>query len=106
MAGLLGLVLFAPWRWLQFGALVGLAGAGVLFLYGAERLVAQYSADLSTGARGGPMSGVLRAELGTTVDLERPLVSPRSRSPHSRRRALSAPVERDRPRDAGALADA
>jgi hypothetical protein len=87
-AGLFALTRFAPFRWLQVVGLVGLSATGALFVWRAERLVATYEADLSVGTAGDSSSGVLRAEVGTIVGLDRPVGSPRSRSPHYRRRPV------------------
>lgn len=76
----------APGDPLRFGAVVGLAVAGGIFLLEIDRSVQSYLRDLSEVAEGGPVSGIVRAEVESDVDLDDGMRRRPPRSPTVRRR--------------------
>ena len=64
---LAAVVLVGPGDAIRFGAIVGLAAAGGVFLWRIDRTVRTYVADLTSVDEGRAVSGVLRAEVESDV---------------------------------------
>jgi hypothetical protein len=92
--GALGTLAFLdPSHFLGLGALIGLGVLGGGYLVGADRVLSEYRRDLQSVHDDGETTGLLRAEVGSQVGLERPVGLPSQRSPHVRR----APVPGETP---------
>ncbi len=87
-----GLVLYDPSVALSIAGLLGLAALGAATMSVGERAVAEYERDLRAVRGGGPSTGLLRAEVGSDVGLERSVGLPSRRSPHARRTSRTGDV--------------
>ncbi|MGI0132148.1 MAG: hypothetical protein ACREDK_03510 [Thermoplasmata archaeon] len=87
----------APFAWTSALALLGLAAAGAAFLLHGDRLTREYAHDLAAARGSTNVSPALRVEVESDVGLDRAVVRPTSRSPHTRR--PSAAPAHESPRD-------
>lgn len=88
-------VLAAPragWGMLGVGGLIVTGGAYVVW---SQRLLSEYARDLRAMRDGVVSDGFLRAELGSSVGLDRTIGRPTERSPNARRRRPFSPSDRD-----------
>lgn len=84
---LTALALWVPLPYVGLAAVVALAIAGAVYVGWSDRLLATYSRDLLSAREGKVTDGFLRAEVASSVGLDRDGGGPRVPSPHSRRRS-------------------
>lgn len=85
VVALIGFALAVPLEFSGVVAVVALGILGVAYIGWSDRLVHGYTRDLRSEREGESSKGVLRAELRSSVGLDRDVGRPTERSPHVRR---------------------
>lgn len=91
VAGLTIAALTLPIETVALAAVGALLVLGFAYIGWSDRFLAEYIHDLRSVREGSLVRGFARAEVGTSVGLERELVRPTSPSPHTRRRPPASP---------------
>ncbi len=86
VVALTGVGLGVPFPFIGLAAVVALGALGVAYVGWSDGMLSSYATDLRLSREGGETDGFVRAEVGSSVGLERDVGRPTEVSPHARRR--------------------
>jgi len=95
---LIGFALEVPLWFAGLVSVIALGALGVGYVGWADGVLEGYANDLRSGLEGDAAGGLLRAELRSSVGLDRDVGQPTARSPHARRRSPETSDSHDEPR--------
>jgi hypothetical protein len=97
VVALTGVGLGVPLPFIGLAAVVALGGLGAAYVGWSEGMLSSYSTDLRLAREGGETDGFVRAEVGSSVGLDRDVGRPTALSPHARRRYPGTSGDEDDP---------